>query len=121
MTAAGPKTASMAERGSEPRGFRHLPVELFSGPNGRFVFDAKKVAFIEVEEPLFSALGLLREKDIDPGELVKRLSRYPEGEVRRAHRQFRKLQKEGYLVPAPFRREPKYDRAHIEDVLSRKM
>jgi len=111
---------SGTKSGSEPRGFRHLPIELFSGPNGRFIFDARKVAFIEVDEPLFSVLGLLREEDLAPEELTKRLSRYPGSEVRKAHRRFRKLQKDGYLVPGPFRREPKYDRAQIEQVLSRK-
>lgn len=119
--AVGQGSVSGANCGTEPHGFRHLPIELFSGPHSRFIFDAKKGAFIEVDEPLFSVLGLLREEDLEPGELTKRLSRFSESEVREAHRQFRKLQKEGYLVPGRFRRAPKYDRAHIEKVLSRKL
>ena len=115
-------TAPDDQYGSEPPpGFRNLPIELFSGPNGRFVFDAEKVAFIEVDEPLFSILGLLRDQDLGLDELTKRLSRYPEAEVRKAHRQFRKLQKDGYLVPGPFRRLPKFDRARFEKVLTRKL
>ena len=102
-------------------GFRNLPIELFSGPNGRVVFDAKRVAFIEVEEPLFSVLGLLRDEDLDPREFAKRLNRHPEPAVRKAYRQFRKLQKDGYLVPGPFRRAPKYDRSTIETMLTRKL
>ena len=101
--------------------FSYLPCELFATEKGRYVFDAKKVVFLEVDQPTFDILEILREKRRTLGELVASLPQHSAQEIRATRDEIRELQKRGYLKPSRFVRDRSFDRVEFERVLSKAM
>ncbi len=101
--------------------FNYLPCQLFATEKGRYVFDAKKVVFLEVESPTFDVLRILRQKRETLGGLVASLPELDPEEIREAFEEIRGLQKRGYLKPSPFVRAMPFDRAKFEHILSNAM
>jgi len=101
--------------------FNYLPCELFSTEKGRYIFDAKKVVFLEVDQPTFDVLKILREERRTLRRLVASLPQHSPLDVWAAFEEIRGLQKKGFLKPSPFVRDMSFDRAKFEHVLSKAM
>ena len=102
-------------------GFRNLQIELYKTENCHYVFDARKVVFLEVDELVFALLKKLRETRLEVDELVKALPQYAGEEIRDACREIEELQKDGYLTHSGFCRSSQYTRSDFEDALSNRL
>ena len=106
-----PRRQEVEERPFHPGGgFGNLAIELYSAGEARYVFDARKVVFIEVGRRVFLLLQLLRDRDLDVDGAVSALPELSESEVRQAFLEVRKLQEKGYLLPSDLRRSSPHRR-----------
>ncbi|HKQ52898.1 MAG TPA: radical SAM protein [Pyrinomonadaceae bacterium] len=116
-----PEEQRQLERGVFDTGFKYLPVELFKTERSFFVFDARNVSFLEVEEVTFDMLAILRERNASLDELVGLLPQHKEKRVRRAYRDILDAQADGLLVNYEFRRAQRHENSEYEEVLSQRM
>ena len=103
------------------RGYKYLPVELFSTDAGHFVFDAKNVCFLKTNRVGASMLAVLRERHATLQELMDLLPDCPPSDIRENYADLLAMQAEGLLVPYTFHRVPKYDNSLYEPILSEQM
>ncbi len=102
-------------------GFRNLPVELYRTDNSCYVFDAGKVAFLEVDALVFDMLNVLREQSLGPDVLAMIFPHYTAEEVRDAWQEIEALRKHGYFSKSDFCRNPQYTRADFVETLSHRL
>lgn len=103
------------------QGFKYLPIELFRTDQSYFVFDARNVCFLEVEQVAFDMLAILREKNASVEELVSSLPQHSEDDVRNAYQDFLDAQKSGLLMHYEFQRVPRHQNHEYQEVLSERM
>ena len=115
-----PEEHRQLEKGFE-NGFRYLPIELFKTEHGFYVFDARNVCFLEVEQVAFDMLAILRERNASLDEIISLLPQHKEEDVRDAYQDFLDSQANDLLVNYEFQRLPRHQNSEYEEVLSQKM
>ncbi len=102
--------------------FSYLPIELFDLGHTKYVFDAKNVVFLEVEDPIYSILGVLRQEHLDADMLALRFSeRFTREQIEIALEHVEKLQNKGILVSYHFERRPPRSAEDIECTITTKL
>lgn len=107
--------------GNDDCGYRHLPVELFKNRHRAYAFDARNVAFLELDPSAYRVLKILREQPASEQELKHRLSRMRPAVLRKVLRDISALQSQGYFVPYEFQRALRHNAGTIRKKLTERM
>jgi len=102
-------------------GFRYLPVELFKTERSKWVLDASKVEFFEIDDVAFDVFDCLRTKELSVDEIALRLPQHPREQIEQVFDELISAQRQGFFLPAYFQRTPRFKSEDYQSVLNDKM